>query len=91
MLSINAPRAITISLEWSRDPGPTENEHLHIALPDIVAAALDAVEKLAEMSEAIQHLVAEGKVCRIGIKDGLFVYGATHAGPSEGASERMSD
>jgi hypothetical protein len=65
--------------------------HCAQALPDIVAVALDAVEKLAAASEAIQHLVAEGNVCRIGIKDGLFVYCLTHAGPTEGASEGMSN
>jgi hypothetical protein len=71
--------------------GPTENEHVEIALPDIVAAALDAVENLAESSKAIQHLVAEGRICRTGIKDGLFLYGATHAGTTGGAGEGMSN
>jgi len=90
-LSIDARRTITISLEWTRDPGPTENEHVEIALPDIVAAALDAVENLAETSKTIQHLVAEGKICRIGVKDGLFLYGATHAGTTDGAGDGMSN
>jgi hypothetical protein len=78
-LSVDRPRVITISLAWSRDPGPTENEHLQIALPDIVEAALDAVEQLAGIGEAIQQLLADGKICRIGTRDGAFVYAATDA------------
>ena len=77
MFSVDRPRAITISFEWSREPGPTENEHLQIVLPDIMEAALDAVQQLAGIGEAIQQLVADGKVCRIGIRDGAFVYAAT--------------
>jgi hypothetical protein len=42
-----------------------------------VKTALDAVEQLAGIGEAILQLVAEGKLCRIGIRDGLFVYAAT--------------
>jgi hypothetical protein len=76
-LSIDGPRSITISLEWSRDPGPTENEHLDLVLPGIVMLALDAVEELAGIGEAIRQLVAEGKLCRIGTRDGSFVYAAT--------------
>jgi hypothetical protein len=76
-LSVDRPRSITISFEWSRDPGPTENEHLQTALPDIVGSALEALEEFASISEAIQGLIAEGKVCRIGLRDGLFVYATT--------------
>jgi hypothetical protein len=77
ILSVDRPRSITISLEWRRAPGPTENEHLELALPDIVGSALEAVEELAAIGEAIQDLIAEGKVCRIGIRDGLFIYAST--------------
>jgi hypothetical protein len=80
VLSVDRPRAITISFEWGREPGPTENEHLEIVLPDIMEAALNAVEQLAGIGEAIQELVANGKVCRIGIRDGAFVYAATEPG-----------
>src|SRR5262249_51057975 len=76
VLSVDRPRALTISFEWSRDPGPTENEHLDIVLPDIMEAALDAVEQLAGIGQALQQLVADGKLCRIGIRDGAFVYAA---------------
>jgi hypothetical protein len=84
MLSVDRPRAITISLKWSREPGPTENEHLETVLPDIMEAALDAVGQLAEIGEALQQLVADGKVCRIGIRDGAFVYAATEPGTPNG-------
>jgi len=77
ILSVDRPRSITISFDWSRDPGPTENEHLARALPDIVGSALESVEELAAIVEHIQDLVAEGSICRIGIRDGLFVYAAT--------------
>jgi hypothetical protein len=80
VLSLDRPRAITVSFKWSRDPGPTENEHLQMVLPDILEAALSAVEQLAGIGEAIQQLVADGKICRIGIRDGLFVYAATEPG-----------
>jgi len=77
MLSVDRPRVITIFLLWCRNTGPTENEHLQIVLPDIMEAALDAVIQLAEIGETIQQLVADGRVCRIGIRDGAFVYAAT--------------
>jgi hypothetical protein len=77
ILLLDRPRSITISLEWGRGPGPTENEHLRLALPDIVGSALEVIERLAAISEAIQGLVAEGKLCRIGIRDGSFIYAAT--------------
>src|SRR5262245_9577396 len=80
MLSVDRPRANTISFKWSREPGPNEHEHLDAVLPDIMEAALDAVGQLAEIGEAIQQLVADGKVCRIGIRNGAFVYAATTPG-----------
>jgi hypothetical protein len=83
-LSVDRPRSITISFEWSRDPGPTENEHLEMALPDIVGAAGEAVEELAAIGEAVQGLIAEGRICRIGIRDGLFVYAATDPDTPDG-------
>jgi hypothetical protein len=78
-ISVDRPRAITISFAWTRDPGPTENEHLELVLPDIVGSALDVIEHCAAMGEAIQDLIAEGKLCRIGIRDGLFVHARTDA------------
>jgi hypothetical protein len=80
ILSVDRPRSITISLKWSREPGPAENEHLETVLPDIMEATLDAVGQLAEIGEAIQQLIADGKVCRIGVRDGAFVYAATKPG-----------
>ena len=47
-----------------------------------------AARRWAETSKAIQHLVAEGKI--VGVKDGLFLYGATHAGTTNGAGDGMS-
>jgi hypothetical protein len=76
-LSVDRPRSITISFEWSHDPGPSENEHLAIALPDIVAAASQAVEELAALVATMQDLLITGKICRIGIRDGCFIYAAT--------------
>ena len=76
-LSVDRPRSISIGLKWSREPGPIDNEHLAIALPEIVESALHAIEELAEISEAIQSLLAEGKICRIGIREGCFVYAST--------------
>jgi hypothetical protein len=85
-LLMDRPRSITISFEWNREPGPTENEHLAMALPDIVASALETVEQLAALCEEIQHLIAEGKLCRIGIRDGLFVYARTDADAPDNTS-----
>jgi hypothetical protein len=76
-LSVDRPRSINIGLVWTREPGATENEHLSTVLPEIVKSALDAVEQLAEITETILDLIAQGKVCRIGIKEGFFVYAAT--------------
>ena len=36
------------------------------------------MRELAAIGEAIQGLIAEGKMCRIGIRDGLFVYALTN-------------
>jgi hypothetical protein len=85
-LSIDRPRSINISLDWASEPGPTEIEHLNVALPEIVGSALEAVEQFATMCEAILDLIADGRVCRAGIKNGLFVYATTESGPSSGDS-----
>jgi hypothetical protein len=77
-LSVDRPWSIGISLKWSRDPGPSEKEHLDTVLPEIVGSAREAVRELAAIGEAIQGLIAEGKMCRIGIRDGLFVYALTN-------------
>jgi hypothetical protein len=77
-LVIDRPRSINITFEWRREPGPTENEHLNVILPDIVASALEALEEYAAFCQATLGLIGDGKVCRIGIRDGLFIYAATH-------------
>jgi hypothetical protein len=90
-LVIDRPHSINISLEWSRQPGPTEIEHLNVALPEIVGSALESVEQFATMCQAILDLIADGRLCRIGIKDGLFVYASTDAEPPSPASSAPSD
>jgi hypothetical protein len=77
ILTVDRPRSISISFEWSREPGPTENEHLNIILPDIAASALEVLDECAALSRATLDLIADGKLCRIGIKDGLFLYALT--------------
>jgi hypothetical protein len=74
-------RSVNISLRWSREPGPTEHEHLALILPDIVGAALDAVWVGAATCETVLELIADGRVCRSGIKDGLFEYEALGQNP----------
>jgi hypothetical protein len=76
-LAIDRPRSINISLEWGREPGPTEIEHLDVTLPDIIEAALGPVEQFAAICESLLELIADGRICRVGIKDGLFVYAGT--------------
>jgi hypothetical protein len=44
----------------------------------MVGSALEAVEELSAIGHVIQGLIAEGRACRIGIRDGFFVYAATH-------------
>lgn len=90
-LAIDRPRSINISLEWSREPGPTEIEHLDVVLPDIVGSALEAVEQFAVMCEAIVGLIAVGDLCRIGIKDGRFIYAATDREPPSRSSSAPAD
>jgi hypothetical protein len=90
-LAIDRPRSINITFEWSREPGPTEIEHLDVVLPDIVGSALEAVEQFAAMCEAVVDLIADGRVCRIGIKDELFVYAATEQGPPAPSSSASAD
>ena len=76
-LSVDRPRSMTVSLEWNREPGPTENEQLDFALPGIVAAACAAVEEIASISGIVRDLIAQGKVYRSEIKDGWFGYALT--------------
>jgi len=76
-LSVDRPRSLSIALEWSREPGPTENEQLDFVLPHIVGTACAAVEEIASISQIVVDLIAEGKVYRSEIKDGWFGYSAT--------------
>ena len=76
-LVMDRPRSINIALEWDREPGPAETEHFNLALPDIMESAFQVVQRAAAISEALVDLIADGQICRIGIKNGVFVYGAT--------------
>jgi hypothetical protein len=75
-LALERPRSISISFEWGHEPGPAEHEHLGVILPDIVRSALQSVEEYAAICQAIQVLLADGRICRTGIRDGQFVYEA---------------
>ncbi len=90
-LAIDRPRSINISLEWAREPGPTEIEHLDVTLPDIVGSALEAVEQFATMCEALVDLIGDRRICRIGIKDGLFLYAGTDSEPPSPGNPAPAD
>jgi len=85
-LAIDRPQSINISLEWAREPGPTEIEHLSLTLPDIMESALEAVQRSAEISEALLELIADGRIYRDGIKDGVFLYAAIESEQPPGDS-----
>jgi len=78
-------RSVNISLQWSRQPGPVENEQLALMLPDIIRSALQFVEEGAALCEGVLDAIAEGRVCRSGIKDGVFLYEAIERHPQDGA------
>ena len=81
-LTVDRPSSVNISFEWSREPGPSENERLNVILPEIVDAALEILEECAALSRATLDLIADGKLCRVGIEDGLFLYARTDQGRS---------
>jgi hypothetical protein len=69
-------RSVNISLQWSREPGPVQHEHLALILPDIVRTALSFLEDGAALCEGVLDAIAEGRMCRSGIEDELFTYEA---------------
>ena len=75
-LDFDRGRSVTISLQWSREPGPIEHEHLAALLPDILKSALESVEQSAAMFERVLDAIANGRICRSGVEDGVFTYEA---------------
>jgi hypothetical protein len=69
-------RSVNISLQWSRQPGPMEHEQLALALPEIIRAAVQFVEERAALCEGVLDAIADGRVCRSGIEDDVFLYEA---------------
>jgi hypothetical protein len=47
-----------------------------LILPDIVRSALSFVEEGAALAERVLDAIAEGRMCRSGIEDELFMYEA---------------
>ena len=78
-------RSVNISLKWSREPGPVEHEHLAVILPDILKSALESVEESAAMFKRGLEAIAEGRMCRSGIEDGVFLYEAINEYPEHDA------
>ena len=69
-------RSVNILLQWSREPGPVQHEHLTLILPEIVSSALSFIEEGAALGERVLDAIAEGRLCRSGIEDELFTYEA---------------
>ena len=69
-------RSVNISLQWSREPGPLQREHLTLILPDIVRSALSFVDEGAALAERVLDAIAEGRIYRSGIEDEVFTYEA---------------
>ena len=81
-LDLDWGRSVTISLQWSREPGPVEHEHLAVLLPDILKSALESVEESAAMFERVLDAIAKGRVCRSGVEDEVFTYEAIDRDPA---------
>jgi hypothetical protein len=76
-------RSVTISLQWSCEPGPVEHEHLAVLLQDILKSALDSLGESAAMFERVLDAIAKGRICRSGVEDEVFTYEAIDRDPAQ--------